>query len=80
MPKTVRPSCNLILNLPRLGCGNWWVEATTDNPDSLYYFGPFANAEEATEMCPDYRRALHKHGMQQVNFVVRQCYPADLLR
>ncbi|MGI0485796.1 DUF1816 domain-containing protein [Pantanalinema rosaneae CENA516] len=69
----------LILNLPRLGCGHWWVEATTSDPNCVYYFGPFPNSEEASDMCPDYVQALTKQGEQRINTVVKHYYPAELI-
>ncbi|MBL1178574.1 DUF1816 domain-containing protein [Pantanalinema sp. GBBB05] len=69
----------LILNLPRLGCGHWWVEITTSDPDCIYYFGPFPNSEEASDMCPDYVQALVKTGKQKISPVIKHCYPAELM-
>ncbi len=70
----------LILNLPRMGCGNWWVEITPFEADCIYYFGPFPNSREASEMCPDYVEKVMDQGFQRINAVIKRCYPAELTK
>ncbi len=68
----------LIINLPRLGQGNWWVEIATTHPTCVYYFGPFADANEAAIMCPDYVQDLRQEGAQNIRTTIKRCHPAEL--
>jgi hypothetical protein len=69
---------NLILNLPRLGAGNWWVEIVTSKPQCAYYFGPFQNSQEAGEQLPGYLEDLHQEGAEGITAAIKQCHPAKL--
>lgn len=70
----------LILNLTRLGIGNWWVEVTTSDPGCVYYFGPFLDFEEASEMRPGYVQDLINEGAQEIRTVIKRCHPAELTK
>jgi hypothetical protein len=70
----------LVINLPRFGRGNWWVEITTELPNCVYYFGPFIDSQEAHCMCPDYVQDLMVEGAQKIQAVIKRCYPAELTK
>lgn len=70
----------LILNLPRLGSGRWWVEITTAKPSCVYYFGPFPSAEEAFDMCPEYVEKLTKQGDKEIKPKVKYFHPTELAK
>jgi Domain of unknown function (DUF1816) len=69
---------NLALNLPRLVQGHWWVEVKTSDPICVYYFGPFPNSQEASEMRPGYVQDLIDEGAQNIDTVVKRCRPTEL--
>jgi hypothetical protein len=70
----------LILNLPRLGRGDWWVEVTTADPNCIYYFGPFINFAEADDLRPGYVQDLVNEGAQSISAVIKRCQPAELTK
>jgi hypothetical protein len=70
----------LMLNLPRFGYGNWWVEITTSDPSCIYYFGPFLDFEEAADRWPHYVRDLINEGAQKIITVIKCCHPAELTK
>lgn len=80
MSTTIQATRTLILNLPKLGCGNWWIKITTFHPTCIYYFGPFQNFEEAAKKCPDYVQNLIDDGNQKMSIVIKRCLPAELIK
>ncbi len=70
----------LVLNLPRIGFGNWWVEVTTSDPSCIYYFGPFLNFDEASDRCPGYIQDLINEGAQMISPVIKCGHPAELTK
>lgn len=70
----------LVLNLPKLGKGNWWVEVTTNDPNCTYYFGPFSNPLEAADMSPGYVEDLTQEGAQGISTIIKRCHPTELTR
>jgi Domain of unknown function (DUF1816) len=63
--------------LNRLGLA-WWIEVTTQSPKCVYYFGPFASAEEAKEELPGYLEDLNHESAEGIQAVVKRCQPAEL--
>lgn len=80
MDPTVGTIKNLVLNLPRLGIGDWWIEIVTSEPNCVYYFGPFSNLEEASSICPDYIQDLINEGAQNVSTTIKRCHPTELTK
>jgi hypothetical protein len=70
----------LMINLPRFGQGNWWIEITTFEPDCTYYFGPFLNSQEASHLCPGYIEDLVNEGAEKISAVIKLCCPAELTK
>ncbi len=68
----------LLLNIPQLGKGEWWIEVMTTQPLCIYYFGPFSNAQEAAAMQPGYLEDLAQEGVQNIQVIVKQCQPTRL--
>jgi len=56
----------------------WWVEITTETPDCTYYFGPFANAEEAKASESGYVEDLEQEGARGIKVAVKRCKPEKL--
>ncbi|WP_019502335.1 DUF1816 domain-containing protein [Pseudanabaena sp. PCC 6802] len=70
----------LFINLPDFGVGDWWVEVTTSSPQCVYYFGPFLNFIEASNLCPAYVEDLVAEGAQNITTAIKRCYPAELTK
>lgn len=68
----------IFLNISQLGRGNWWVEIITKRPFCIYYFGPFANVDEAEKMRPGYVDDLIQEGVDTMRVLVRHCQPTQL--
>jgi hypothetical protein len=68
----------LLLNIPQLGKGEWWIEVMTTQPLCIYYFGPFSNPQEAKAMQPGYIEDLTQEGVKSIQAVVKQCQPTRL--
>jgi hypothetical protein len=56
----------------------WWVEVVTQQPDCTYYFGPFANAQEAEQAQDGYVQDLRQEGPQGITAQVKWCQPQQL--
>jgi Domain of unknown function (DUF1816) len=56
----------------------WWVEVVTENPHCTYYFGPFANNQEADTAKGGYIEDLEQEGAQNIKVVVKRCKPDNL--
>jgi len=68
----------LLLNIPQLGKGTWWIEVMTTHPFCIYYFGPFSSAQEAAALQPGYIEDLTQEGVNSIQAVVKQCQPTQL--
>lgn len=51
----------------------WWIKIITDKPQCIYYFGLFANAQEAETAEPDYIDDLKQEQAQVVTITNKQC-------
>jgi Domain of unknown function (DUF1816) len=80
MQTLTRGSKRLVLNLPRLFSGDWWVEITTSDPGCIYYFGPFLSFQEASDNAPGYIQDLSEEGAQNIRPVIKRCEPAELTK
>lgn len=58
---------------------NWWVEISTDTPKCVYYFGPFARKNDATNAEIGYVEDLTQEGAAVLKMSVIKCpTPAQL--
>ncbi|MCS6814636.1 MAG: DUF1816 domain-containing protein [Cyanobacteria bacterium] len=55
-----------------------WVEIITATPRCTYYFGPFANPDEAEEAKYGYLEDLRNEGAQGIVVTVKRCKPKEL--
>jgi hypothetical protein len=56
----------------------WWVEVLTTQPKCTYYFGPFANVEEANLASVGYVEDLEGESAQGIQTQVKRCQPRQL--
>ncbi|NET38201.1 MAG: DUF1816 domain-containing protein [Cyanothece sp. SIO1E1] len=56
----------------------YWIEIVTDKPQCTYYFGPFANANEANEYKGGYIEDLQQEGAQGIQVAIKRCKPERL--
>jgi Domain of unknown function (DUF1816) len=56
----------------------WWVEILTAQPNCTYYFGPFANGQEAEIAAPGYISDLEGESAQDIQFHVKRLKPDRL--
>jgi hypothetical protein len=68
----------LALTLPWLVRGHWWVEVKTADPICVYYFGPFPNFQEASDMRPGYIQDLVAEGAKNIDTAIKRCRPTEL--
>ena len=61
----------------RLGLA-WWVEVKTEQPECIYYFGPFLTANEAQRAMPGYVEDLEQENAEGINAVVKRCKPNEV--
>lgn len=56
----------------------WWVKITTEQPQCIYYFGPFQNSFEAKATCPGYIEDLKSEEAQGIEVIIKRCKPEVL--
>ena len=56
----------------------WWLEIHTENPQCIYYFGPFDSAGEARDLQDGYLEDLMAEQAQIVAVEIKQCQPQQL--
>jgi hypothetical protein len=56
----------------------WWVEISTAEPQCVYYFGPFANAQAADLATAGYVEDLESENAQAIRVQVKRCKPNRL--
>ena len=61
----------------RLGLA-WWVEVKTQQPECVYYFGPFLTSGEAQKQMPGYIKDLEDEGAVEIESTVKRCKPTQL--
>jgi Domain of unknown function (DUF1816) len=67
----------LTRSLNQLGLA-WWVEVTTENPQCIYYFGPFGSSTSAITHQSGYIQDLEAEGAQNIQAVVKRLKPQSL--
>lgn len=68
----------LNLNLSRLVCGDWRIEISMPDPSCVYYFEPFLDFEEASEMCLGCVQDLISEGAKLIHTAIKRCHPTEL--
>jgi hypothetical protein len=66
---------DLWLNLLEFIGRAWWIEILTESPNCAYYFGPFANQEEAGIAKQGYLEDLQREGATNIRSTIKQCKP-----
>ena len=56
----------------------WWVEIMTNHPICTYYFGPFADPQEAQYSLPGYVEDLEQEEAREIQFQIKLCQPKEL--
>jgi hypothetical protein len=56
----------------------WWVEVSTTQPKFTYYFGPFANEQEAESARAGYLEDLESEAAQGIQSTIKRCKPDRL--
>lgn len=56
----------------------YWLEITTENPDCIYYFGPFLTSQEAKSLIPGYLEDLKEEKATNINVRLSRCKPVNL--
>jgi Domain of unknown function (DUF1816) len=56
----------------------YWLEIVTENPQCLYYFGPFATSKQARQAEPGYLEDLEHEGAHILLTKVQRCRPKSL--
>jgi hypothetical protein len=64
-------------HLEQLGLA-WWIEAITNNPPCIYYFGPFASIQQAQLYQAGYIEDLDQENAQIVSLKIQQQQPKSL--
>lgn len=57
---------------------SWWVKIHTEIPQCIYYFGPFADAQEAKSHQTGYITDLVQEGAQGISVVTQRGNPKVL--
>ncbi|MGV2832036.1 DUF1816 domain-containing protein [Myxosarcina sp. GI1(2024)] len=57
---------------------HWWLEIQTQEPQCLYYFGPFETAVEAKSLQEGYLEDLRLEGARRITVKIKQCQPERL--
>jgi len=55
-----------------------WLEITTENPECIYYFGPFLNRKQANSIIQGYIEDLKEENATNINIQFRRCKPMNL--
>ena len=56
----------------------WWVEVFTIGPKCTYYFGPFADRQQARLAISGYVEDLESESAQVIHTQIEQCKPRRL--
>ncbi len=56
----------------------YWVRISTESPQCVYFFGPFASAAEADAHVGGYREDLEGEGAQNIAVKIERCKPKQL--
>ena len=69
---------NIINSIINSYVAPYWVEITTSDPGCLYYFGPFRNYAEASEMQQGYVEDLVAEQATGIVVNIKRCLPTQL--
>jgi hypothetical protein len=56
----------------------WWIEVTTESPNCIYYFGPYASSDEATSEQRGFIEDLEQEGARNIKVTIKRCKPTEL--
>jgi Domain of unknown function (DUF1816) len=56
----------------------WWVEVSTTQPRCTYYFGPFADRQQAGQARQGYVEDLESESAHIIQTKIERCKPAQL--
>lgn len=56
----------------------WWIEIHTNLPRVIYFFGPFANSDEAECEQKGYQEDLELEGATIICCNIKYCQPSSL--
>lgn len=56
----------------------YWVKIETKQPNCTYYFGPFANFQEAKLSKVGYVEDLNQEGATGITIEIKRCKPREL--
>lgn len=56
----------------------WWIEIVTEQPNCIYYFGPFVSAKEAQFSQAGYTEDLEQESAQVIAIRLRRGRPREL--
>ncbi|MEO0541052.1 MAG: DUF1816 domain-containing protein [Cyanobacteria bacterium P01_A01_bin.105] len=66
-------------NLLGVFTNSWWIQISTDQPQVIYYFGPFDSEEEAAQYQGGYIEDLEQEGAQGIRtLTTRRDEPEEL--
>ncbi|HEY9691977.1 MAG TPA: DUF1816 domain-containing protein [Oculatellaceae cyanobacterium] len=66
---------NIIPTLLNFRNKPWWIKITTEQPQCIYYFGPFENEQEAQNYCPGYIEDIKSEQSQGIKVAIKPCNP-----
>ena len=70
--------CEVWTNMLDLLGRAWWVEVLTTQPRCTYYFGPFADAQQAKVAIVGYVEDLEGESAQGIRSQIKRCKPDQL--
>jgi Domain of unknown function (DUF1816) len=56
----------------------WWIEVFTTQPRCTYYFGPFADRQQASLAIEGYIEDLESESAQVIQTQIARCKPRNL--
>ncbi len=56
----------------------WWVKVSTTQPSCTYYFGPFADRQQASQAKSGYVEDLESESAQIIQTKIERCKPMQL--
>lgn len=56
----------------------WWIEIITNQPQCIYYFGPFSSSYDAQASSDDYLADLEAEKAQIINVDIKRGQPKQL--
>jgi Domain of unknown function (DUF1816) len=56
----------------------WWVNVMTTQPKCMYFFGPFADRQQASQAMLGYIEDLESESARVIKTNIQRCKPAQL--